>query len=123
MEATKWMLIKAAQKDLPLRKMESLMAEKRTRKCVLGVERTLLVVGCRSKKYMKVAYDQDYFQKPHPRSRLYLIYSHARDHGGADSMVMRSRGSVSIMVARRMAKQTESTASPAGTWPRSATSS
>ncbi len=45
MEAAKWMLIEAAQKDLPLRKMESLMAEKRTRKCVLGVERTLLVVG------------------------------------------------------------------------------
>ncbi len=68
MEAAKWMLIEAAQKDLPLRKMESLMAEKRTRKFVLGVERTLLVVGGRSKKYMKVAYDQEYFQKPHPLS-------------------------------------------------------
>jgi hypothetical protein len=101
------MLIEAAQKDLPLRKMESLMAEKRTRKCELGVEWTLLVVGGRSKKYMKVAYNQEYFHKPHPLSRLYLIYSHARDHGGADSMVMRSRGSVSIMAARRMAKRTQ----------------
>jgi hypothetical protein len=54
-EAAKWMLIEAAQKELPLRKMESLMAEKRSKKCVLGVERTLLVVGGRSKRYMKVA--------------------------------------------------------------------
>jgi hypothetical protein len=59
MEAAKWMLIEAAQKELPLRKMESLMAEKRTRTCVLGVERTLLVVGGCSKRYMKVAYDQE----------------------------------------------------------------
>jgi hypothetical protein len=84
MEAAKWMLIEAAQKELPLRKMESLMAEKRTRTCVLGVERTLLVVGGRSKRYMKVAYDQEYLpvlSETHPLSRLYLVDSHARDHG------------------------------------------
>ncbi len=41
----------------------------------------------------------------HPLSRLYLVDSHARDHGGVDSMVMRSRSSVWIMAARRLAKQ------------------
>jgi hypothetical protein len=54
------MLIKAAQKGLPLRKMESLMAERRSKKCVQGVKRTLLVVGGRSKRYIRVAYDQEY---------------------------------------------------------------
>jgi hypothetical protein len=108
MEAAKWMLIEAAQKELPLRKMECLMAEKRTRTCVLGVERTLLVVCGRSKRYRKVAYDQEYLlvlSETHPLSRLYLVDSHARDHGGADSMVMRSRSNVWIMAARRLAKQ------------------
>jgi hypothetical protein len=88
--------------------MESLMAEKRTRTCVLGMERTLLVVGGHSKRYMKVAYDQEYLPvlaEAHPLSRLYLEDSHARDHGGADSMVMRSRNSVWIMAARRLAKR------------------
>jgi hypothetical protein len=83
MEAAKWMLLEAAQKDLPLRKMELPMAEKRTRRCVLGVERTLLVVVGRSKKYMRVAHDQEYLPlllDAHPLSRLYLLDSHDRDH-------------------------------------------
>jgi hypothetical protein len=102
------MLLEAAQKDLPLQKMALLMAEKRTRRYVLAVERTLLVVGSRSKKYMRVAHDQEYLPvlpETHPLSRLYLLDSHARDHWGVDSMVMRSRNQVWIMAARRLAKQ------------------
>jgi hypothetical protein len=71
------------------------------------VERTLLVVGGRSKKYMMVAYDQKYLPvlpEAHPLYRLYLLDSHARNHGEADSMVMRSRNQVWIMAARRLAK-------------------
>jgi hypothetical protein len=96
------MLLEAAQKDLPLQKMESLMAEKRTRKCVLGLEQTLLVVSGQSKKYMRVVYDQEYLPillEAHPLSRLYLLDCHARDHRGADSMVMRSQNQVWIMAA------------------------
>jgi hypothetical protein len=83
-EAAKWMLLEAGQKDLPLRKMESLMAEKRTRKCVLGLEQTLLVVSSHSKKYMRVVYDQEYLPvipEAHPLSRLYLLNCHAGTTG------------------------------------------
>jgi hypothetical protein len=84
------------------------MAEKRAVQYVLVTERTLLVVGVRSKKYMKVAYGQEYLPillEAHPLSRLYLLDSHARDHGGVDSMVMQSRGQVWIMVAWRLAQR------------------
>ncbi len=88
--------------------MESLMAEKRTVQCVPGTKRTLLVVGGHSKKYIMVAFDQEYLlvlPEAHPLSWLYLLDGHARDHGGADSMVMWSRDQVWIMAARRMAKR------------------
>jgi hypothetical protein len=54
------MLLEAAQRDLPLWKMESLMAEKRIVWCVLGTERTLMMVCCRSKKRMRMAYNKEY---------------------------------------------------------------
>ncbi len=67
-------------------------------------------MGGRSKKYMRVAYDQEYLPvlpEAHPLSRLYLLDSHVRDHGGADSMVMRSRNQVWIMAARRLARRNQ----------------
>ncbi len=54
-----------------------------------------MVVGGRSKKYMKVVYDQEYLpvlSGVHPLYKLYLLDSHAKDHKGVDSMVMQSRG-------------------------------
>ncbi len=67
-----------------------------------------VVVGGRSKKYMKVAYHQEYLpvlSGVHPRSKLYLLDSHAKDHEGMDSMVMQSRGHLWIMGARRLVQQ------------------
>jgi hypothetical protein len=108
MEAARWMLLEAAQKVLPQWKMESLMAKRKTVQCELGTERTLLVVGGCNKKYMKVANNKEYLPvlpEAHPLSRLYMLDSHARDHGSVDSMVMWLRDQVWIMVARRLAKQ------------------
>jgi hypothetical protein len=100
LEAARWMLLEAAQKGLRSSQLESLMAEKMAVKCVLGVERILVTVGGRSKRHLKVAYDQEnlpVLPRTHKLARLHMVESHVVDHGGQDSMVMRSRAKVWIV--------------------------
>jgi hypothetical protein len=88
-EAAQWRLLEAAQ-----RKLESLMAEKRTVQRVLGTERNLLVVLWPLQEAPGAAYDRDYLpvlSTSRSLARLYLLESHCKDHDGQDSMVMWSR--------------------------------
>ena len=92
--AAERMLVEAAQKGLDTRQVASLMPERMVTVGVLGEERTLIVVGGRSKNFFKVAYDCA--QLPvlppwHRLSELYLKEGHEKGHGGLDSTVKRSR--------------------------------
>jgi hypothetical protein len=91
-EVVQWMLLESAQ-----RKLESLMAEKRTVQCVLGTERNLLVVLWPLQEAPGAAYDREYLpvlSSSRPLARLYLLESHCKDHDGQDSMVMQSRSQI-----------------------------
>ena len=66
------------------------------------------MVGCRSKRFLKIAYDC--VQLPvlpywHPLSELYLKECHEKGHGGLDSMVKQSRAKVWILHTRKKARK------------------
>jgi hypothetical protein len=61
----------------------------------------------RGKKYLRVAYDAEalpILPHNHPLSRLLLEEAHAADHGGVESMTMRSRAHAWIVKAKKLAK-------------------
>jgi hypothetical protein len=101
------MLMEAVQKEIKEKKMKSLMVEKMQVEGVLGEKRTFLILGGRSRKHLKVAYNiQELPVLPygHPLSKLYLQEGHPKDHGGWDSMVIRSPAKVWIWKASTTAK-------------------
>ena len=74
--AAERMLVEAAQKGLEAKQLTSLMTEKVVTVGAMGEERILTVVGGRSKKFLKIAYDCT--QLPvlpywHPLLELYIL--------------------------------------------------
>ncbi len=63
-------------------------------------ERTIVTVGGRQKKHLRIAYDLDelpVLPPDHELARLYLQEAHELDHAGVDAMIMRSRSHVWII--------------------------
>jgi hypothetical protein len=109
MEAARWMLLEAAQRDLPLWKIEFLMSEKRTvhRVHPAGVWQPQQEAHEGGLRPGELACAPG----THPLSKLYLLDNHVKDHGRMDSMVMQPKAS-------RWPSKSEATASPASTCPR-----
>ncbi len=92
-----------AQAGLVEKQMESLMVEKKLQREEGFPERTIITVGGRQKKHLRIAYDQDelpVLPPDHELARLYLQEAHELDHAGVDAMIMRSRSHVWIIRIR-----------------------
>jgi len=88
--------------------MASLLPEKVLYIDVLGIERTVVIVGARLKDHYRIGYDQKglpILPAKHPLSYLYLREAHEVNHGGVNSTVMRSRCKVWIQQAVRLAQK------------------
>ena len=100
-------LVEEAQRDLDIKKLDTLMPIQKKFVDLLGCERTHWMVGGRMKTRMKIGYDKaelpilDYNC---PLAKLFLEEAHEVDHGGQDNMVLRSRKRAWIVKARRIAK-------------------
>jgi len=100
-------LVEEAQRDLDIKKLDTLMPVRKNFTDLLGYKRSQWMVGGRMKTKMKIGYDKaelpilDY---SHPLAKLFLEEAHQVDHGGQDNMVLRSRKRVWIVKARRIAK-------------------
>jgi hypothetical protein len=85
----------------------SLEAEEIIREHTISPPRRIKVVMARGEKYLKVAYDAEalpILPHNHPLSRLILKEAHAVDHGGIESMTMRSRAHAWVVRAKKLAK-------------------
>jgi hypothetical protein len=111
LRAAEQLMIKGAQADMKLNDKESLLPVQEAYTTVLGKEEKIWVVGSRSKSHFKVAYDREFLpiiDSGHPLAELYLEDAHSKDHGGRDSMVMRSRQTVWIVRAKKLAEKVKS---------------
>jgi hypothetical protein len=100
-------LIEEAQRNMSLEGMASLEAEEVVREHEVGPPRRIKVVMARGEKYLRVAYDAEalpILPHNHPLSRLLLQEAHAADHGGIESMTMRSRAHAWVVKAKKLAK-------------------
>jgi hypothetical protein len=107
LEAALDYLVEDAQKNMITDGMASLEAEEIIREHTIGPPRRIKVVMARGEKYLKVAYDAEalpILPHNHPLSRLILKEAHVVDHGGVESMTMRSRAHAWIVRAKKLAK-------------------
>ncbi len=105
LEAALDYLIEDAQRNMSLEGMASLEAEEIVREHEVGPPRRIKVVMARGEKYLRVAYDAlPILPHNHPLSRLLLQEAHAADHGGIESMTMRSRAHAWVVKAKKLAK-------------------
>jgi len=107
-QSAEYFLIEEAQRSVEKSKIESLLPEKTEVVDMLGVTRSIILVGGRVKARYRVGYDKDglpVLPANHPLSILYLTQAHEIDHGGVNTMVMRSRGQVWIIQAAKTAKK------------------
>ncbi len=107
LEAALDYLVEDAQRNMNLEGMASLEAEEIIREHEVGPPRRIKVVMARGEKYLRVAYDAEalpILPHNHPLSRLLLQEAHAADHGGIESMTMRSRAHAWIVKAKKLAK-------------------
>ena len=107
LEAASDYLIEEAQRNMSLEGMASLEAEEVVREHEVGPPRRIKIVMARGEKYLRVAYDAEalpILPHNHPLSRLLLQEAHAADHGGVESMTMRSRAHAWIVKAKKLAK-------------------
>jgi hypothetical protein len=107
LEAALDYLVEDAQRNMNLEGMASLEAEEIIREHEVGPPRRIKVVMARGEKYLRVAYDAEalpILPHNHPLSRLLLQEAHAADHGGVESMTMRSRAHAWIVKAKKLAK-------------------
>jgi hypothetical protein len=94
LEAALDYLVEDAQRNMNTDGMASLEAEEIIREHEVGPPRRIKVVMARGEKYLRVAYDTEalpILPHNHPLSRLFLQEAHAVDHGGVESMTMRTR--------------------------------
>jgi hypothetical protein len=107
LEAALDYLVEDAQKNMNTDRMASLEAEEIIREHNVGPPRRIKVVIAWGEKYLKVAYDAEalpILPHNHPLSRLILEEAHVMDHGGVESMTMRSRAHAWIVRAKKLAK-------------------
>jgi hypothetical protein len=107
LEAALDYLVEDAQRNMNLEGMASLEAEEVIREHEVGPPRRIKVVMARGERYLRVAYDAEtlpILPHNHPLSRLLLQEAHAADHGGIESMTMRSRAHAWIVKAKKLAK-------------------
>jgi hypothetical protein len=107
LEAALDYLVEDAQRNMNMEGMASLEAEEIIREHEVGPPRRIKVVMARGEKYLRVAYDAEalpILPHNHPLSRLFLEEAHAADHGGVESMTMRSRAHAWIVKAKKLAK-------------------
>jgi hypothetical protein len=107
LEAALDYLVEEAQRNMSLEGMASLEAEEVVREHEVGPPRRIKVVMARGEKYLRVAYDAEalpILPYNHPLSRLLLQEAHAADHGGIESMTMRSRAHAWVVKAKKLAK-------------------
>jgi hypothetical protein len=107
LEAALDFLVEDAQKNMNTDGMASLEAEEIIREHDVGPPRRIKVVMARGEKYLRVAYDAEalpILPHNHPLSRLILGEAHVIDHGGVESMTMRSRAHAWIVRAKKLAK-------------------
>ncbi len=107
LEAALDYLVEDAQRNMNTDGMASLEAEEIIREHEVGPPRRIKVVMAQGEKYLRVAYDAEalpILPHNHPLSRLFLEEAHAVDHGGVESMTMRSRAHAWIVKAKKLAK-------------------
>jgi hypothetical protein len=107
LEAALDYLVEDAQRNMDQEGMASLEAKEIMREHEVGPPRRIKVVMARGEKYLRVAYDAEalpILPHNHPLSRLLLQEAHAADHGGVESMTMRSRAHAWIVKAKKLAK-------------------
>jgi hypothetical protein len=104
LEAALDYLVEDAQKNMIKDGMASLEAEEIIREHSVGPPRRIKVIMARGEK---VAYDAEVLPilpHNHPLSRLILEEAHVIDHGGVESMTMRSRAHAGIVRPKKLAK-------------------
>ncbi len=107
LEAALDYLVEDAQRNMVTDGTTSLEAEEIVREHAVSPPRWIKVVMARGEKYLKVAYDAEalpILPHNHPLSRLILKEAHAVDHGGVESMTMRSRAHAWVVRAKKLAK-------------------
>ncbi len=107
LEAALDYLVEDAQKNMAVDGTASLEAEEIICEHIVGPPRRIKVVMARGEKYLKVAYDTEalpILPHNHPLSRLFLEEAHIVDHGGVETMTMRSRTHAWIVRAKKLAK-------------------
>jgi hypothetical protein len=105
-EAAVLYLIQESQKEINLKDIESLLPEVNVIRDDYGHERRIIMVGGRVKVMFRVGYDA--LGVPVLLSKclfteLYLLQAHQIDHGGINSMIMRSREKVWVIQAGKVA--------------------
>jgi hypothetical protein len=117
--AARQFLLQDAQAGLVEKQMESLMVEKKLQTEEGFPERTIITVGGRQKKHLRIAYDQDelpVLPPDHELARLYLQEAHELDHAGVDAMIMRSRSRVGIIRIRPKAQAVKNACFTCRSW-------
>jgi hypothetical protein len=105
-EAAVLYLIQESQKEINLKDIESLLPEISMIKDDYGHERRIIMVGGRVKVMFRVGYDAlgvPVLPSKCLLSELYLLQAHQIDHGGINSMIMRSREKVWVIQAGKVA--------------------
>jgi hypothetical protein len=106
-EAAELLLIQKAQEDISMDHTQSLLPEMIAVQDKLGFERKIILVGGRVKAKYRIGYDKDGVpvlpSKCH-LSDMYLQQAHEVDHGGVNSMVMRTRSRVWIIQGAKVAQ-------------------
>jgi hypothetical protein len=102
------LLIQKALEDISVDHIPSLLPEVIAVRDKLGFERKIILVGGRVKAKYRIGYDKDGIpvlpSKCH-LSDMYLQQAHEVDHGGVNSMVMRTRSQVWIIQGAKVAQQ------------------
>jgi hypothetical protein len=99
-------LIQESQKEINLKDIESLLPEVNMIRDDYGHERKIIMVGGRVKVMFRVGYDAlgvPVLPSKGLLSELYLLQAHQIDHGGINSMIMRSREKVWVIQAGKVA--------------------
>ncbi len=107
LEAALDYLVEDTQRNMVVDGTASLEAEEIIREHNVGLPRRIKVVMARGERYLKVAYDFEalpILPHNHPLSRLILKEAHVVDHGGIETMTMRSRTHAWIVRAKKLAK-------------------
>jgi hypothetical protein len=105
-EAAELYLIEEAQRYVDVKKIQPMLPEIFVMTDKLGFERRIILVGGRVKAKYRIGYDRDGIPVLPSKCRLsdlYMLQAHEVDHGGINTMVMRTRSRVWIMQGAKVA--------------------